>query len=433
MSATRGVRTAGAFCIWSEPTTILCMCRAHRLRIFVWSLFSVGGMLFAAIAALPAQPGPDEGKIHGRVINPSGVPQKDGTVSLSVDGGVTLSYNFPVSSSGDYSGQAPPGEYTAVYRAPDTPEGKIVDYVSGVEVVAGQDTAQNIDMTRQEFVARLSPEQQSQLQALREANASSAVDARRSAFSIEADLEIVNLDFEAAENARASAVQNVRAAPADAGVDETAAEIENAKLSEIETLMRKDTSADPKEPVLWINLARAQTGLENYLDAEANFKKALDLALKADPARPEVVGAAEAGLGEVYARTLMVDEANAAFDAAAKADPQNAARYLRNQALIFYDARNFSAQIDAADKAIKANPNEAILYYIKAAGLAEDARVDAETNKLVLQPGCADAFRKYLQLAPDGPHAAEVAAILKRAGEEANTPSSSASGSATQK
>ena len=89
-------------------------------------------------ASAPAQqPAADTGKIHGRVINPAGIPQKDGTVSLSVDGGVTLSYNFPVSSSGDYSGQAPPGEYTVVYRAPDTPEGKIVDYISGVQVIAG--------------------------------------------------------------------------------------------------------------------------------------------------------------------------------------------------------------------------------------------------------------------------------------------------------
>jgi tetratricopeptide (TPR) repeat protein len=408
------------------------MCRALGLRFSGWGLLSLAGLLFAAIAELPAQPAPDMGKIHGRVINPAGVPQKDGTVSLSVDGGVTLSYNFPVSSSGDYSGQAPQGEYTVVYRAPDTPEGKIVDYVSGVEVIAGQDKTQDIDMTRQEFVSRLSPEEQSQLQALREANARSAEDSRRDASAIEADLQIVNLDFKAAENARVTAVQNVGAAT-DTGDDETAAEIENAKLSEIETLMRKDVSADPGEPVLWINLARAQTGLENYLDAEANFKKALDLAQKADPPLPEVVGAAEAGLGEVYARTLLVDEANAAFDAAAKADPPSAARYLRNEALIFYDARNFSAQIDAANRAIQADPNQAVLYYIKAAGLAEDARVDAETNRLVLPPGCADAFRKYLQLAPDGPHAAEVATILQRAGEEANTPGPNASGSAAQK
>jgi hypothetical protein len=113
------------------------------------------------------QTAPETGRIHGRVINPSGVPQKDGTVSLSVDGGITLSINFPVNSSGIYSGQAPPGEYTAVYRAPDTPAGKIVDYVSGVVVVAGQDVSQDIDMSRKEFVARLSPDQQQELQALR--------------------------------------------------------------------------------------------------------------------------------------------------------------------------------------------------------------------------------------------------------------------------
>jgi tetratricopeptide (TPR) repeat protein len=129
----------------------------------------------------------------------------------------------------------------------------------------------------------------------------------------------------------------------------------------------------------------------------------------------------------------MVDEANAAFDRAAKADPSNAARYLRDQAVIFFNARNFSAQIDAADAAIQADPNQAILYYIKAAGLAEDARVDPETNKLVLPPGCADAFRKYLQLAPTGPRAAEVAKMLERAGEETNTPSPTASGPALQK
>jgi tetratricopeptide (TPR) repeat protein len=364
------------------------------------------------------------GKIHGRVINPAGAPQKDGTVSLSVDGGISLSYNFPVSSSGDYSGEAPPGEYTVVYRAPDTPEGKIVDYISGVQITAGQETAQDIDMTRGEFFSRLSPDQQSALQALREANAASASDARRDASSIDADLKIVNLDFQAAENARVIAIQNLAAAPADAGgVDEMTAEIENAKLAEIESLMTKDASADPTEPVLWINLARAQTGLKDYLDAEANFKKALDLAVKADPPRPEVVGAAEAGLGEVYARTLMVDEADEAFDRAAKADPPNASKYLRNEAVIFYDARNYFAQIAAADKAIQADPNQAILYYIKAAGLAEDARVDPGTNKLVLPPGCADALRKYLQLAPNGSHAGEVARVLERAGEATGPPS----------
>jgi len=394
----------------------------HSRRLAVAIPFSLIGLAFPSA---PAQQSTTTttGTIHGRVINPSGSPQKDGAVSLSVDGGVTLSYNFPVSPTGNYSGPAPPGEYTLVYRAPDTPEGKIVDYISGVVIAAGQDTAQDIDMTRAEFVARLSPEQQRILHELSEANIAATSDANRDASAVNADLQIVTLDFQAADNARVTAAQNLGATAGPADVDEMTSEIENAKLAEIETLMTKDASADPNEPVLWIALARAETGLKNYLDAETNFKKALDLALKEDSPRPQVIAAAQAGLGEVYALTLMVDDANSAFAAAAKADPSNANRYLRNQAIIFYNARNFSAQIDAADTAIKAepgqaDPNQALLYFIKAQGLAEDARFDPETNKLILPPGCADAYRKYLELAPTGPHAAQVTAFLQRTSDD---------------
>ena len=131
----------------------------------MFRLFAVAGLLTFAVAPTLAQqpPAADMGRIHGRVINPVGLPQNNGTVSLSTDGGVILTYTFPVSATGEYSGEAPPAEYTVVYRAPDTPEGKMVDSISGVEIVAGQDTTQDIDMTRQAFIDRLSPEQQKQV------------------------------------------------------------------------------------------------------------------------------------------------------------------------------------------------------------------------------------------------------------------------------
>ena len=402
------------------------MSSALRLRLISLACLSaLPGLFPTALMSAQGQqpPASDMGRIHGRVINPAGVPQKNGTVSLSVDGGETLSYNFPVSPSGEFSGPAPPGEYTIVYRAPDTPEGKIVDYISGVQVVAGQDTAQDIDMTRREFIARLTPDQQRQLQELGDANAAASSDAKQGASAIDADLQIVNLDLQAAGNARVTATQHLGGSAARQDIDSMTAEIETAKLTEIETLMTKDAAADPTEPVVWIGLGRAEAGLRNYLDAESNFKKALDLAQKEDPPRPEVVAAAQAGLGGVYAQTLMVDDANTAFDAAAKADPSNAAKYLRSQAIAFFSAKNFDAQVDAADLAIKADPNSAILYYIEADGLAQNARVDPETNKLVLPPGCADAFRKYLELDPNGPYAANAATILQRAGEPSTTPS----------
>jgi hypothetical protein len=111
----------------------------------------------------------------------------------------------------------------------------------------------------------------------------------------------------------------------------------------------------------------------------------------------------------------MVDEANAAVAAAVQADPAHAATYLRNLAVIFFEEQNVSAQIDAADAAIKANPQDALLYFIKAQGLAVDAPIDRDTSKIKLSPECAAAFSKYLELAPTGEYAAQVTSILRNA------------------
>ena len=372
-------------------------------------------------AAAQQDQAPDMGRIHGRVINPMGQPQSGGAISLSTDGGETLQYTFPVSATGEYSGEASLGEYMMIYRAADTPEGKVVDYIQGVVVLAGKDVSQDDNMTRPEYLNRLSPEQREQLQKSAEVKAAEAA-AKSAVTGFNADLQTVNQDFTDAQNARAAAVQALgdKASPAD--IQAKAAEIQNAKFTEIQSLMTKDTASAPDESVLWIGLARAQTGLKNFLDAETNFKKALALESKAPTPQPQLLAAAESGLGEVYARTLMVDEANAAFDAAVKADPADAAIYLRNQAVIFFEEKNASAQVDAADKAIKADPSDAFLYYLKAQGLAQSAVFDPATDKSVLPPGCEAAFRKYLELAPNGPFAAEINDILARTEEKLSPP-----------
>jgi tetratricopeptide (TPR) repeat protein len=212
-------------------------------------------------------------------------------------------------------------------------------------------------------------------------------------------------------------------------------------------------------------------GLKNYLDAETSFKKALDLisqsanptpqsanpspqaanpdpqAANPDPQAgslgaqlanvdplannpspeaanndPQLVAAANAGLGEVYARTRMFDEANASIAAAIKADPAHAATYLRNLAVIFFQEKDISAQIDAAEEAIKVNPQDAVLYFIKALGLAVNAPIDRDTDKLKLSAECLVAFREYLGLAPTGEYAAQVTTILQNADLENSAP-----------
>jgi len=399
-----------------------------KRNLSVWLGLTASGLLALALAPVNAQQAAEAsntGKIHGRVINPTGQPQGSGSVSLSTDGGMTLKYTFPVSDTGDYSGEAPQGTYMVIYRASDTPVGKMVDSIRGVKITAGQDTAQDIDMTRQEYVDKMSPEEKKQLEELKKQNAE-ALKVNSVINALNADLKVVGQDKHDIDQAGATAAQALGAPASKPSASDLAAktaEIKTAKFTDIITLMKKDTEAKPDEALLWVDLGFGQAGLKQYDDALASYKKALDLESAAKKPRPSVVALADAGEGEVYARTGKVEDANAAYDAAAKADPANSMLHLRNQAVIFFQENNGPAQVAAADEAIKSDPNQsdpnlAILYYIKGQGLIGSATIDPKTNLYVLPPGCADAYHKYLELAPNGPYAQDAAAILQQAGEK---------------
>jgi len=376
------------------------------------------------VLALPpaqaqSQPAEKMGKIHGRVINPTGQPQGGGTVSLSTDGGVTLKYSFPVDSTGAFSGEAPAGTYMLVYRAADTPAGKMVDSIRGIKIVVGVDLAQDDDMSRQEYIDQMTPDEKKQLEDLKKAN-SEALKANSLINQLNADLKIVAQDKKDVNDATATATQALGASASKADIIAKADEIKTAKYTDIQSLMTKDTALKPDEALLWNSLGFAQAGLKDYDDAIATYKKAIDIETASKKPRLPVIAVAQAGLGEVYARTGKIPEANAAYDAAVKADPTTAALNLRNEAVIFYQENNGPAQVAAADEAIKIDPNQAILYYIKGQGLVQNATVDPKNPaKIVLPPDCTAAYQKYLELAPTGPYAGEVASILQQAGIKA--------------
>jgi tetratricopeptide (TPR) repeat protein len=378
--------------------------------------------LALALAPGHAQQAPaaNTGKIHGRVINPTGQPQGGGSVSLSTDGGVTLKFTFPVDESGNYTGDAPAGTYMVVYRAADTPAGKMVDSIRGVKLVAGQDIAQDVDMSRQEYIDKMSPEEKKQLEDLKKTNAD-ALKANVLINQLNADLKVVNQDKKDIDNAATLAAQALGGTPSKTDLANKVTEIRTAKYTDIVSLATKDTGLKPDEALLWNQLGYGQAGLKQYDDAIVSYKKAVDLETASKKPRMPVIGQAQSGLGECYARTQKVPEANAAFDAAAKADPGNAQLYLKNQAIIFFQEGNATAQAAAADDAIKADPNPndpnlALLYYIKGQGLIMNATIDPKTKLYILPPGCAEAYEKYLQLAPKGQFAADVTGILLQAG-----------------
>jgi tetratricopeptide (TPR) repeat protein len=265
-------------------------------------------------------------------------------------------------------------------------------------------------MSRKEFIDKMPEDQKKQLEELRKHNAV-ALQANEIIKNLNADLRTVGLDIKDADSARQTAIQTLGATASKADIDAKEAEIKKAKYSDIETLMLKDSAAKPDASVLWAQLGLGQLGLAKYDEAEPTFKKVLELEAVAKKPNIGIQGAANAGLGEIYARAGKVPEANAAYDAAAKVNPTQAGFYLKNEAVIFSKIGNADAQVAAADEAIKVDPTQAILYYLKGQGLIVKATVDA-SGKYVLPAGCAEAYQKYLELAPSGLFAADAKGIL---------------------
>jgi tetratricopeptide (TPR) repeat protein len=379
-----------------------------------------------ALAALPAAlaqtPAPANvaptGKIHGHVTNPTGAAQGNGTVSLNKDTKEIAS--FPVDANGDYSGSAPPGTYTLVYRTPGLAPDKETDKIDNIKVVVGQDTAADDDMSRKEYIDSLPEETRKNLEAMKTHNAE-AMKANAVIKVLNADLKTAMADIHDADGAKAAAAQQLGASASKTDLAAKETEIKNAKYTDVVTLMSKDTRLRPTESVLWAYLGQGQLGLKKYDDAETAFKKAIDLDNASKKPRPEIQGLANSGLGEIYARNGKVPEAAAAYDAAVKADPTKAGFYYKNEAVIYSQVGNSDGQAAAADKAIAANPNDAVPYYLKGQALITKATADPKTQRIVLPEGCGEAYQKYLELDPNGPYSADVKAILDSAGQKITT------------
>jgi tetratricopeptide (TPR) repeat protein len=389
----------------------------------------LGLLAFAVIPALGQAPATPQatGKIHGQVTNPTGAPQAGGTVTLILTtraaSGPGLSAQtkegavLNVDANGAFSGEVPAGTYAMVYRTPGMEQDKQADRIENVKVTAGQEVAADIDMSRKEYIDSLPPETKKQLEEMREHN-TAAMKANAVIKNLNADLKVVVQDIHDADTARATASQQLGASASRADLDAKESEIKTAKYTEVETLMTKDTAVKPNESILWGYLGEGQLGLKKYDAAEASFKKALETDAASKAPKPAVQGMANEGLGSIYARGGKVPEANAAYEAAAKIDPPKAAFYLKNEAVIFSQVGNSDAQAAAADAAIAANPQDPLPYYLKGQALVAKATVDPKTQRIVLPPGCGEAYQKYLELAPTGPYASDVKGILDQAGQK---------------
>jgi tetratricopeptide (TPR) repeat protein len=342
----------------------------------------------ALMAPLALHAQQQTGSLHGHAQDPAGTPLANAQIQVSTDG-KNAKYTFTADANGDYKGDnIAPGTYvvTMFIKGPNDANLKPVDRFENVKIDAGANVAQDFDLSRPEYIKKLSPEEQKQL----------------------ADMKSKNAGIQK-ENAQ---VKNLNADLATARAD-----IKEKKFDEAATLMQKDSAAKPDAAVLWVELAIAQNGLKKYDDAITSAKKALETNAASKKPSPDIDGAANNTLGEAYAGKNQIPDATAAYDAAAKAQPAQAGMFYSNEAIVLAKSgSNADAVAAAADKAIAADPTKPVPYYLKGQALIAKATVDPKTNKIKAPPGCEEAYKKYLQLDPNGPMAPDAKNILAQIG-----------------
>ncbi|ADW67902.1 tetratricopeptide repeat protein [Granulicella tundricola] len=378
----------------------------------------VGSVLAVLTVAVPVVVSPGQAfaqaaaektaMVHGKVTQADGRPFEMGQIKFTQDRATPekdrkYPFTFPVGAGGVFKGEGiPAGAWLAVVYA----DGKTVDYLE-VTLKAGEDHSLDFDMTREEYLKALSPEVRAQIEETKKKNAG--------ANAYNAKIADIN--------------KTLLQARADAKAGDTA-----KAVAEMQGL----TQAKPDEGLLWVTLGEMQLAdanaaakaaraahtspmdaaiVQKYTDAGVSYQKGIDLAQAATKKQPEVVGLAYLNLGEADAKSGKFKEATDAYDNAVKANPTLASQAYYNEAAILFNAQKMDEAGAAADKAIAADPKRAEAYYIKAQTLIPKATMDEKTKKFVLPPGCLEAYQQYLDLAPDGAHAAEVKDLLTNLGQ----------------
>jgi tetratricopeptide (TPR) repeat protein len=385
-----------------------------RIGLRVSSVVAVSLLVIFAMACPSGLFAQDKvASIHGHVNDAIGQPVRRGMVKLTTDRGVDpkdrkYPFSFPLDANGDYKGTGiTPGNYVVIAFQDD----KSLDFNDSVDFKAGDDKLVNFDMTRKEYIDKMTPDEKKTLEEYRKKNAEAM-----------------------ASNAK---ISNLNALLTQARADTKAGNFDAAI-----TAMQNATTTKPDEAILWEALGDAQLGSadaaakaakaagtpatdpsvsQKFVDASTSFKKAVDLNAASKKPNPEVGAASYNQLGQAYAKQGDTKDSADAYDAAAKLVPASAGMYFYNEAATLYNAGKLDEAAAAADKAIAADPKRADAYYIKGQALIPKATYDEKTKKITAPPGCVEAYQMYLQLAPDGAHAADVKGVLEGIGEQVKT------------
>lgn len=194
----------------------------------------------------------------------------------------------------------------------------------------------------------------------------------------------------------------------------------NAKdWARAQTLAQQLVDLAPTSEHLFL-LGNAQIRTNSNDDALAAYERGLAAAEaeRPSPGQPdsewrEGKGKLLVGKGNALLRLHRKDEAKAAYRAGAEVSPKPFVGYFNLCAMLVNDTDN-QAAIDPCRKAASADPAKPNAWFLLATALVFTSPTDEKDKSIFLiNEETRQALNKYLELAPDGPHAEDVKAMQK--------------------
>ncbi|HEV3042036.1 MAG TPA: tetratricopeptide repeat protein [Candidatus Angelobacter sp.] len=362
------------------------------------TLIALAAMLFA-LGSLPVLA--QTGQVRGKVVGQDGQPVVGAQVVYQ-DPNNGRAYKYKTDKKGEFSAiglqyssyevtvTSPSGEQLFHRKnivVSGDPEQNVlsIDLAKNPPPAAGQESALGSDNGKTE-PPKLTKEQQAQLEAIK--------------------------------------AQRAKAMGQNAIITQVNAALQAKNYEEAATGLKQLIQAEPNRYEYYSGLGTAQLNLGQYEDAVQTLQKGIQLAQNPDPKDDPAKAKAAVGQmltteGNAYLKLKKNTEAVAAYEKAAAMDPNPGTAFF-NICATQYNSGNMEGAVAACDKAIAADPTKADAYFIKGSSLYGSGKLDKD-GKYIPPPGTAEALNKYLELDPNGSHAADVKAMLDALGVKIET------------
>jgi tetratricopeptide (TPR) repeat protein len=349
-------------------------------------------LLFTGIAT--AQTSQIEGVVKGE----DGQPLKDAVIKIERKD-IKGNYKTKTKKKGDYIHAGLP---LGTYKITVEVEGKDRDTVDNVRTRLGEPSVINFDLQAMK-AKQAALQQAAETGQLTQEQAREMTPEQRAA-------------MEKQVKERAAALAKNKALNDAFNAGKTA--LDAKQYDEAIAQFTKASEMDPKQNVVWSNLAEAYINKAKTTaapaDREAALAKGIETYQKAIELAPN-----DAGYYNNYALALAqakkFDEMRAAIDKAVSINPAGAGQYYFNLGAILTNTGQTGPACDAFKKAIDTDPNyaEAHFQYGVCLSAKGTARPD---GTVVYPPEMGEAFNKYLAIAPTGPNAEAAKAMIAQMG-----------------